>query len=188
MTLNKVGIQHCDTNVSNMGGGSAPATMNVVETDVGPRTVDGSEQVIQDSSSTGEVCRIGDVIKYVNLFIEAAARSGEADADTEGWLEWAFVCVKETETVTPITLMGVQTLASICTRMYRNECIFTGAVPIGARQPIVQTIKLKIPNTKAKIRIGDEWRFITAFRPSVSTSISTTAVRLIKSFLYNCYS
>ncbi len=188
MTAGKLGIQHTDTMVANVGGGTAPASMVVVETDAGARTVDGSSLTIQNDASTARRCRIGDTVKYLNLFIEAAARSGEADADTEGWLEWALVCVKESETAVPITQMGVLTLSNICTNMFRNECIFTGVVPVGARQPIVQSIKLKIPNTKSQIRIGDEWRFITAFRPSVSTSVSTTAVRLIKSFMYKCYS
>lgn len=187
--MGKVGIQHADTKLINHGGGSIPDTFEIMETEAGLRTVTGATQTIQDSASTGEVCRTGDTIKYVNLFLQTVPRPGSgADADSLGWLEWAFCMVKESEVTVPITSVGTQTLGVICTNMFRNECIFTGAMPIGLKQANNISIKIKVPKFKQKIRIGDEWRFITWWRSSNSADVSTTAMRTVKSFMYKAYS
>ncbi len=99
-------------------------------------------------------------------------------------MEWAFVLVRENETEVPATRLGIQTLGDICTNMYRGECIYTGAFPVGNAQPVVGEIKLKIPKSKINIKLGDEWRFITFFRANSSTSTSTTVQRVIKSYNY----
>ncbi len=160
-----------------------------MHTQAGARTLTGATQIIQDVADTGEVCRVGDIIKYVNLFLECAPRQPQgAEQDRVGWLEWAFVCVKETETNVPITITGTQTLGVICNHMFRNECIYTGMMPVGATQSNSMPIVIKIPKTKQQIRIGDEWRFITWWRSSNSADVSTTAMRVVKSFMYKCYS
>ncbi len=186
----KVGIKHADTNLVNIGNASAPLSTNVLETEGGARTVTGATQVIKDSADTGEVVNVGDIVKYVNLFIQAGPRSDEGANNFErtGWLEWAFVCVKESETAVPATSAGVQTLGAICQHMYRNECIWTGAIPVGNAQPVVAEIKLKIPNFKQRIRLGDEWRFVILFRSVTSTAISTAAVRVLRSWSFKSYS
>ncbi len=189
VTRTKVGITHADTNLLNQGSGSAPASFNVLETDAGARTLTGATQVIQDNADTGEVCRVGDIVKYVNLFLEIGPRNEiGTDQDRTGWLEWAFCCVKESETAVPITNVGTQTLATICKNMFRGECIFTGAVPVGTQQPNTMSIQIKIPKGKSSIHIGDEWRFITWFRSVSSTAAGTGNVRVIKSFMYKAYS
>ncbi len=140
---------------------------------------------IQSFSSTDEECKTADTVKMVNLHIECAPRTDQATTvDRLGWLEWAFVLVRENETEVPSTKLGVQTLGDICTNMYRGECIYTGALPMGSTQPVVGEISLKIPKTKQHIKLGDEWRFITFFRAVSSTSTSTIAVRLVKSYNY----
>ncbi len=188
-TKGKVPIKKADTNLTNIGAGSAPGSFNVLETQGGARTLTGGTQVIKSSADTGEVCNVGDMVKYVTLFIEVGPRTHQGSlVDRIGWLEWAFVCVKESETAVPITDMGIQTLGSVCNHMFRNECIYTGMVPVGTTQPVTQEIHLKIPQTKSKITLGDEWRFITSFRSVLSTSTSTVSIRLVKSFQYKCYS
>ncbi len=185
----KTGVQHAGTKLANGGGGSIPDTFEIMETETGTRTTTGATQTTKDSASTAEVCNIGDIIKYVNLFIGCAPRDGQATIDLQtGWLEWAFVCVKESETTVPITNMGTQTLATVCTNMFRNECIFTGAFPVGNQQSNHISVQIKIPKFKQKIRIGDEWRLITWWRSSNSTDTSTFAMRFVKSFMYKCYS
>ncbi len=180
-------MQHAGTVVASVGAGTVPQEQVILKTEAGPRNVTGANQDVTAERDTGNKCNVGDIIKYVNLFIGVASKSAPVNNEGAGWLEWAFVCVKESETNVPITTMGVQTLGVVCTNMFRNECIFTGAVPVGLSQPNIANISLKIPKTKSTIRIGDEWRFITSFRDLKSTGVSTDTMRLIKSFIYKGY-
>ncbi len=189
LAATKVGVAHGDTQILNAGGGSNPSTFPIMETEAGVRTTTGATQTIQDSASTGEVCRTGDIIKYVNLFLQAAPRAtATTPTENPGWLEWAFVCVRENENVVPITTTGTQTLGIICRNMFRNECLLTGNLAVGLNQANSVAIQIKIPKTKQKIKIGDEWRFITWFRSWSSTNTDTNNVRVIKSFMYKAYS
>lgn len=188
LTRLKVPIQHAGTFIGNQGGATAPHSMTIVETETGARTTTGTAQSTKSFASTDETCNIGDTIKYVNLFLQAASREVETGDDRNGWLEWALVCVKESETAVPITQLGTLTLGQVCTNMFRNECIFTGAMPIGLTQGNYLPIKIKIPRSKQKLRIGDQWRFITYFRDVKATSTSTSAIRVIKSYMYKSYS
>lgn len=181
------GIKKSHTNVSNTGNGSTPANFIILNPSGGARSIDGAEQNIKQESDTAESCFVGDTVKYVNLHLACVGRDTLAVNETQGFLEWAFCCVKETETQVPATQTGVLTLGNICTNMYRQECIFTGCIPVGHRQAVCSDITLKIPPGKQNISLGDEWRFITFFRSALSTSTATTAVRLIKSYNYKTY-
>ncbi len=189
LAATKTAIQHAGSKLINSGGGDAPELFPIMDTDVGARTLTGSTQTIQDAASTERVCRIGDIIKYVNLFIQVAPRStATTPAESQGWLEWAFLMIKESDTAVPVTNMGTQTLGQVCTNMYRNECIYTGNVPVGLNQPNSTSIVIKVPKFKQKIRIGDVWRFVSWFRSWDSTNDDLNNVRVIKSFLYKSYS
>ncbi len=185
----KTGIQHCDTNITTTGGGTVPSKMNILETEGGARSSAGTEKTIKDFSTTGEVVNVGDIIKYVNLFIQSAPRStATTPAESMGHIEWAFVMVKESENEVLITNVGTLTLGCIATNMYRNECIYTGSFPIGLNQANSQNITIKVPKFKQKIRLGDEWRFIHWFRSWDSTNDDLNNVKTIKSFMYKTYS
>ncbi len=181
-------MQHAGTFVDTIGGATAPQEQVVCKTEAGARNVTGANQDVTAERDTGNKCNITDTIKSVNLFLQCAPRfTGIAEDDRRGWVEWAFVCCKETETNVPITTLGVQTLGVVCTNMFRNECIYTGCMPVGDTQPNYLPIQIKIPSTKQNLKIGDEWRFITYFRDAKATSVSTVAMRVIKSFIYNGY-
>ncbi len=181
--LRRPQTKHSGTIIANVGAGSVPQKLIILKTSGGPRSTSGAPQTIQSSSSTDDDCRTGDEVDYTNLHLQAGPRQDiGTGSDRIGWLEWAFVCVRENETEVPTTRIGVQTLGDICTNMYRGECIYTGVVPVGSTQPTVSEIKLKIPKFKRKIKLGDEWRFMTAFRSVLSTSTATDTVRLIKSY------
>ncbi len=183
--VGKKGVKHSGTLIANVGQGSNVTRLDIMLTSGGQRSTDGSSQTIQSSANTEEICRTADIIKYVNLFIQAGARPdiGTPEART-GWIEWAFICVREDEKDVPTTQLGTQTLGDICTNMYRGECIYTGSIPVGNAQPITQPISLKIPQSKATIKLGDSWRFLTFFRAVSSTAAGTTNIRLLKSFNY----
>ncbi len=186
MQSRKRGVKHSGTFLDNIGQGSNATTLTILKTSGGPRSDDGSPQTIQSAASTDEDCRTGDTCQMVNLYVQCAGRQniGTADENRTGWLEWAFICVRENETQVPATRLGVQTLGDICTNMYRGECIYTGAFPVGTAQPVYGVIQLKIPKLKITIKLGDEWRFITFFRATNSAATETNTVRLIKSFNY----
>lgn len=189
LSQTKTAIQHSGSFLENLGFASSPDQFEIMVTETGGRTASGVGQTTKESATTDVVCNIGDIIKYVNLFIQICPRPGTGAALNQvGWLEWAFVCVKESEANVPPTQLGVQTLGDVCTKMFRNECIYTGAIPTGSTQANYAEIKIKIPKFKQKIRIGDEWRFISFFRSSLSTDMTDDTNRLVKSFMYKCYS
>lgn len=184
----KVPIQHSDTFVGNIGGASIPTELVVLTTETGARTTTGASQTTKSFASTSEIVNIGDVVKYLNIFISAGPRNNTSQIDSQGWLEWALVMVKESETSMPITNVGTRTIGDIATKMYRNECIWTGQIPLGLSQPNTQEVKIKVPSTKQRIRIGDEWRLYIYFRDLQVTSVSTDAVRYVVSDMYKSYS
>ncbi len=189
ITRFKTGIQHARTKLVNSGSGSISDTFEVLETSGGARSLTGTGITIKESATTGEVINVGDIVKYINLFVETGPRNNQGVAqDRTGWLEWAFVCVKESETTVPITTVGTETLGVICTNMFRNECIFTGSIPQGVDIPNYAEIKIKIPKFKQKIRLGDEWRFITYFRAVSSSATGVVETRQVKSFMFKSYS
>ncbi len=186
--LFKRGTKHSGTIVDNVGQGSNAVKLVILKTSGGPRSTDGGPMTIQSFSSTDDECKTGDTCKYVNLSLQVGPRQGLSEDDRTGWMEWAFLCVRENETEVPATNLGTQTLGDICTNMYRGECIMSGVVPVGSTQPAVATIKLKIPKLKQTIKLGDEWRYLTNFRSVSSTSTSTIALRVVKSWNLKVYS
>ncbi len=188
ITKYKVGIAHADTFLDNIGAASTPTSFKVLETSAGARTISGATSVTKAQADTGEVVFVGDIVKYINLFIQCGPIASEASADKGGWLEWAFVCVKETETEIPSTLVGTHTLGVIANHMFRNECVYTGNIPVGTTQPNSANISIKVPRFKQKIRQGDEWRFYVYWRATLSTSTQTDSNRIVLSFMYKCYS
>ncbi len=132
----KKSVKKSGTFLDNVGQGSNALNMVVLETSGGARSTDGDEQTIQSASTTSETCQTGDECKFINLAIQCGPRADTGNAvDRTGWVEWAFVCVRENETQVPATQLGTLTLGNICTNMYRGECIYTGAFPIGNAQP-----------------------------------------------------
>jgi len=183
----KTAIQHSETSIGNTGAG-AVESFSFLETQVGFRSGTGAEKTYSTERTTGDVVNIGDIIKYVNLFIEIGPRDTiETTSDRTGWCEYAILMNKESDTVVPTTQLGTQTLGNVCTNMYRNECIWTGAFPMGSTQPNSTAIVIKVPKFKQKIRIGDIWRLVLHFRSVSAASTSTTAVRFIMSAMYKAY-
>ncbi len=187
--VNKRSTKHSGTIMANTGPASTVAKLVILKTSGGPRSTDGSPQTIQSFASTDDDCKTGDEVKFTNLHIQAGPRVDiNGLVNRIGWVEWAFVLVRENETEVPNTRIGVQTLGDICTNMYRGECIYTGAFPIGVQQSASTEIKLRIPKSKRKIKLGDEWRFLTYYRTVLSTDTTTDSLRLIKSYNHIVYS
>lgn len=185
ITLGKQPLHHSGTLLDNVGSGSVPTKFVTIETEVGPRSTTGAPKSVQSFRSTDEICQIGDCIKYVNLFIQVAPRT--ATANDVGWLEWAYVCQRENDADIPITQVGNQTLGVIAKQMYRNECVYTGNIPIGSAQANKLDIQLKIPKPKTFLHIGDEYNLYVYYRSTNSADVQTDNIRVILSYFYTSY-
>lgn len=140
--------------------------------------------------NTSSECEIGGVVKYMNILIEVGVRPNETSGtsnDGVGWVEWAFVCVKQTETSVPNTNIGVRTLGDVCTKMYRNECIYTGCIPASRSNPNCSMISIKIPQFKQKLVMGDEWRLYVYYRDVLTTAMGTDSARVLVSTNFKSY-
>ncbi len=181
-----MGVKHSGTLVANIGPDGPPLKMIIVKTSGGPRSVDGGHQTIQSLASTDEDCRTGDIIKYVNVHLQASPK-GDND-NRNGWIEYAIVCKREADADIPSTKIGTQTIGDIATAMYRNECIWTGFFPMGKQQANGAELHLKIPKNKSFLHLGDEIVIFTQFRSGDSAATGSLSHRLVRSFNFKAYS
>lgn len=173
--------KHSDTAILTIGSASAPSETIILNTDIGARTTTGATQNIQANATTDNTVMAGSTVKYVNIRLQCAGRPVEAtnQDQTLGWYEYALVLVKESETTMPITNVGTTTVPDLATKMYRNECIWTGCIPCSTTVPNCQDLHIKIPKSKCKIKTGDEWRLYSYFRDVLTTGTDTDRLRAI---------
>lgn len=181
--------KHSDTLVSTIGPATTPfGRLLVRDTEQGARDPAGGTDTIQLGRGNNEECNQGDTCKYVNIHIQVGPRVINAtNTIHSGWLEWAFCCHKQSDTVPAITNFGVQTLGDICTKYFRNECIYTGNVPVGGSQPASQEITLKIPKNKMVLKTGDNWVLYFGVRTISASETDSNTFRVITSFNYINY-
>ncbi len=185
-TRGKSSEQHSDTKVHVIGPGTVLVANHILrDTQVGARDPAGGDDTIQLGRGYGEECNVGDMCKYINIFIEAAGKS-TADA-SQGWVEWAFVIKKTSDPNVTNANLGTNTLGDVCTKYFRNECIFTGVVPVGIAQPNAVAIQIKIPKTKAVLRTGDQWILYLYARTSRVTETGTDTFKVYSSCMYRNY-
>ena len=189
--MGKDPIKHADTLVSNVGNATVPQPFLVI--DVQGRNIDGGLQAFRNFVDNKNLCVAGDVVKYVNFCIEAVARELPMENDdasqNNAWLEWALVMTKEaTQTVIPNTNTGTRTLGDIAIAMFRGDCLITGCIPVGAYQPIVQDLKIKLPNNKVKMQVGTNLTLWTKLRTISAADVRTDSHRLVLSTIYKSYS
>ncbi len=177
--------KHSDTLIATIGPGTVAATALLVrDTEQGARDATGATDTIQLGRGNNEECNQGDVCKYVNLSIQAGPREHNVEM---GWIEWAFCLMKNVELPPANTLSGTNTLGDICTKYLRNNCIYTGSIPVGKAQPVTQVIQLKIPRTRQRLVTGDEWFLFVRARTVDVTETATDSYRVILSFNYKNY-
>jgi len=187
MLQGKAYEKHSDTKVFTIGPGTTPVSEFIIrDTQVGARDEAGSDDTIQLGRSYGEECNIGDICKYVSIHIQVGPRTINQNINT-GWLEWAFCIHKQSDLPPANTNLGTRTLGNICTTYLREECIYTGAIPIGATQPSVAEINLKIPKKKQMLRSGDHWVLYIHPRTISVTETGTTDFRVITSMNFKNY-
>ncbi len=187
-TRGKEPIKKSVTLLANIGAGSTVTELDIIV--VPDRSAGGATTTIIDNQTTGSTANVGNVIKYVNLCIEAGNRNdtpNPASSQDNGWIEWAVGFVKENDVSLAVTNLGTQTLADIATKTLRGNCLMTGCIPVGAIQPITQDIRIKVPKTMVKLQLGSSLKLYTAFRSINSADVRTDNCRIIMSALYKLY-
>ncbi len=178
--------QHANTKVHTIGPGTVTvANMIIRDTEVGNRDPAGQNATIQVGRSFAEECNIGDTCKYLNIFIQVGPRLEQFVAN--GWVEWALCMHKGSDTPPTNANLGLLTLGNVCTNYFRNECILTGAIPTGQNQPNYIEIKIKVPNFKQKLRVGDRYTLFLYARTISATETATNTFRVLTSFMYKNY-
>jgi len=186
-TMGKDPIKKALTFQSNVGPSTNPVfAFDIIDT-ANSRDPDGGSQTIRDSQTTGNSANVGDILKYVNIQIQAGPRDETPEDDNSGWLEWGIVKYKENRVVPTNVNLGVDTLPVVLTRAFRGDCLLTGNFPVGGDQPNSQDIVLKIPKVFTKMQIGSVLTLYCHFRSVNSASTSTTLTRLIVSAIYKLY-
>ncbi len=183
MTRGKLGIKHADSFLNNVGSGSIPTAFTLVEVDAGSRTE--AHQSIKGSADTDNTCMVGDLIKYINIHIQASSRNG-LDNDM-GWMEYAVVWQPENATKLTLAQMGVQTLGETATNFFRNDCLWTGFFPMSKTAAHGVELTIKCPKNHQFLKIGDSYILYCYFRSSNSADVSTSAIRLIQSCHFKAY-
>jgi hypothetical protein len=143
-TIGKEPVKKSRTLLSNIGSGSAPVELPIYVTQVGARSSTGGTQTIDDSQNTNNLVNVGNIVKFVNICIQIAPRLGTSLID-QGWLEWAVVVQREQNQDMLITNLGTQTLQDTASKQYRNNCLFTGCLPLANATANSQDLKIKIP-------------------------------------------
>ncbi len=190
LTLGKDPIKHSSTLVDNTGAGvGSYFTHQIFVTDVGSRIQSGGVQVLQDEANNESQCKVGDIIKYVNICLECSPRGADPtnDNDNAGWLEWAVVWQEEAVKNINTSNIGVATLGVIASHAYRQNCLMTGCFPLGTKQAMAQDIKIKLPQKCCKLRQGSLLECFCYVRTSNSTDVRTDSHRLIASSHFKCY-
>ena len=185
--MGKDPVKKATTLLSNIGSGSPIGIFELLSVPV--RTETGGATAIREGQDIASKGNVGNILKYINITLQAANRDTNVEPGDSGWLEWAVVALKEEGTPASInnSQIGVHTLGVVCSRLYRGNCLLTGVIPVGSIQPITQDIKIKLPKTMVKLQLGSTVFIATYFRSTDSTDMRTDSVRLVESTMYKLY-
>ena len=184
-------IKHGSTLVDNTGPGVGSLFVHLIyDTEVGERLSQGAVQTIKTQAKTDQTCEVGDIIKYVNICIEACPRGADSTniKDDAGWLEWGIIWQREEDADLGVTNIGVSNLGVLLGRMYRENAVYSGCIPVGSKQAMATDIKIKIPARMCKVKMGDKLKCFCYMRGSNSTDTRTDSTRLIVSSQFKSYS
>ncbi len=149
----------------------------------------GTQHVFEGADTVNE-CSPNSLVKYLNIRLQIAIKSSEAEF-RPGWYEYALIYY-ENETTKPAvpasigTNFGTSTLPQTCRNLFRNHMVWSGAFGISVETPIAENIKIKCPPKFCKNQRGNYWIMYHAFRSSKSTD-TVTETKNIASFEYKVY-
>ncbi len=145
---------------------------------------------VLETADTRRTVSPNSIIKFLNLKFQCAIRAGVGEVNS-GWFEYAIFIVDQQNSNPTINSafasnFGTQTIGNTATNLFRNQCFWTGCAPVSPELPIVVDLKLKIPPQFCKMRRGQYFLFVIAFRSHDSTDV-TTSLRVVYSHNYKCY-
>ena len=179
--------KHSGTKVHTIGPGTVIIANHILRnTEVGDRTPAGNNDTITLGRSLEEECNLGDKCKYLNVHIQAGPRD-DATSQNMGWIEWAIAMHKGDDVPPNNTNLGTNTLGDVVTKYLRNECILTGAIPVGVAQTNSASIRIKVPSTKIQLKLGDLWILYLYARTVSATTTATNFFRVITSYNFKNY-
>ncbi len=186
-TRGKTAIKKSATLINNIGPSSTITAFILVQNTIS-RSLDGATVTVRDSQNTGVTANIGDLVKYINIRIQAGARDAiEPEDDTSGWLEWGVVKQKETFISPQLTNLGIQTLGDTLTKQFRGDQIMNGAIPVGGDIPNVIDIQIKVPDNFIKMQLGSSITLFCHYRSVNSASTAVDLINLTLSTQYKLY-
>jgi len=173
--------KHSDTKVHTIGPGTVAVAFQILrDSEVGDRDPAGGNDTITLGRGYGEECNVGDICRYINVHIQGGPRLD--DVTSTGWIEWGVVIKKGLDPEPTNTNLGTQTLGDSLTKYFRNECLFTGNIPIGIRNANSQEIRIKLPKAREQLRAGDQVVLYLYGRTVSATETGTGNFRVITSF------
>ncbi len=179
VTMGKNPVKHTDTATFTTGPGVTPNLdrAEIMALDQGSRSTSGATVNLQGNITTDNTCQVGDCIKYVNIRIQGG---GKTDAfNNSGWIEYALVKQKETELEIPNTNIGTNTLADLATKIFRGDCVWTGAMPIANNQPNVTDLHIKLPKEFNRCNLGQRLDLFLFARSVNIADVSTNTRSII---------
>jgi len=188
--MGKLSVKHSSTTLGNIGQGSSTVFGHgVYTTNAGARPSAGTELTIKQQASTGDELNVGDIVKYVNICIEAGNRGIQPDSDDDnGWLEYGLMWENQGVTGPVTTSLGTQTLGDTLVKQYRGDCLWTGCMPIGSEQPNAVDLKIKLPKKASRIVVGSRLVLFVHFRSVNSTDLRSDSLRVLISSMFKSYS
>ncbi len=145
---------------------------------------------VWENADTQDAVGANAIIKYLNVRSQVVVRA-DTGGTQPGWFEYAVIRLEEQES-TPVlntaftTASGLQTIGDIAVNLYRDKCIWNGAMPTSKEVPNQMDLKIKIPPQFCKCKRGSYFQLISMFRSSNSADV-TSSLRHIYSHQYKVY-
>ncbi len=143
-----------------------------------------------ENADTRDAVSANAKVFYFNIRMQVVTRLDSGGLQP-GWFEYAIIRLEEQES-TPVintaftTASGTQTIGDIAVNLYREKCIWNGAIPVSTEIAQVVDCKIKVPQQFCKCKRGAYFVFVSMFRSSNSID-STSEVRHIYSHQYKTY-
>ncbi len=181
--MGKAREKHSGTKIHVIGPGTVIIPNHLMrDTEQGARDPAGAIDTITLGRSNDSECNQGDAVRFINIQIQAGPKT--ETFNSFGWIEWAFVLTKNSDPTPTNANIGTQTLGDICTKYFRNNCLYTGNIPIGLRHTNSASISLKIPKDRQQLKTGDEWQLYLYARNVSATETGTNTFKVVSSFNY----
>jgi len=143
-----------------------------------------------ENADTQDAVSANAIIKYINVRLQVVTRK-DTGGFQPGWVEYAIFRLEEQESSPVIntaftSASGTQTIGDIANNLYREKCIWNGAIPSSLEIAQVLDIKIKVPQQYCKCKRGAYFQLVWMYRSSNSVDV-VSEVRGIYSHQFKVY-